>query len=231
MRLQQYLARAGVASRRKSEELIREGRVKVNGVLAELGQRVSPEDVVHLDDQPIMGAESFVYFAFHKPKGVLSTVSDDRGRKTVLDYYPGNKRIFPVGRLDYDSRGMLLLTNDGDFAQLFIHPRFGLDKDYEVTLDRPLNREDMKILCAGLEVDGYQTKPIMIKELGRQRYLFTLVEGRNRQIRRMVEQRGRRVVDLLRLRVGPFTLKGIEEGRMKPLSVKEVEELKRAFGS
>lgn len=231
MRLQQYLARAGVASRRKSEELIREGRVKVNGVLAELGQRVSPEDVVHLDDKPIMGAESFVYFAFHKPQGVLSTTSDDRGRKTVLDYYPGNKRIFPVGRLDYDSRGLLLLTNDGDFAQLFIHPRFGLDKDYEVTLDRPLNREDMKVLCAGFEVDGYQTKPIMIKELGRQRYLFTLVEGRNRQIRRMVEQRGRRVVDLLRLRVGPFTLKGIQEGRMKPLSVKEVEELKRAFGS
>ena len=231
MKLQQYLARAGIASRRKAEELILAGRVSVNGNPATLGMRVDPDDQVLFDGKPVLGAESFVYFAFHKPRGVLSTVRDDRGRKTVIDFYPGKKRIFPIGRLDYASRGLLLLTNDGDFAQLFVHPRFGLDKDYRVVLHKQLTKEDIRILTSGIELEGYRTKSIEIKELGKNTYLFTLIEGRNRQIRRMVESRGKEVMDLLRLRVGPFSLNHLEEGRMEALPVKKVEELKRALGS
>lgn len=231
MKLQQFLARAGIASRRKAEVLISEGRVSINGKQAQLGARVDAQDEVCLDGKPVLGAESFVYFAFHKPAGVLSTTSDDRGRKTVLDYYPGSKRIFPVGRLDAESRGLLLLTNDGDFAQLFLHPRFGLDKDYLVTLDRALTKEDIAILSSGVDLDGYRTRPIAIKKQQGNSYLFTLVEGRNRQIRRMVESRGKRVLDLLRLRVGPFNLGELDPGRLQSLPVKKVEELKRGFSS
>lgn len=226
MRLQQYMARAGVASRRKSEEIIKEGRVQVNGQLAQLGMRVGPEDDIILDGKPLLGTESFVYYAFNKPMGVLSTVSDDRGRETVLDYYKGNKRIYPVGRLDYNSHGLILLTNDGDFAQLFIHPRYGLDKDYHISLDRDLNEDELKRLRSGLVIDGYKTRPIKVRKIGVRRYEFTLVEGRNRQIRKMVEAVGRRVVDLKRVRVGPFELEDLEEGQYRQLKIKDVERLK-----
>ena len=226
MRLQQYMARAGLASRRKSEELIKEGRVKVNGLIASLGDRVGPEDDVEVDGKALLGAESFVYFAFNKPRGVLSTVKDSRGRKTILDFYQGKKRIYPVGRLDYDSQGLILMTNDGDFAQLFIHPRYGIDKDYELLLDYELSSEDIRALKSGVEIDGYRTRPIEIKKLARRRYKFTLVEGRNRQIRKMVETRGKRVLELTRTRVGPFELGELALGSFLPLKIKDVERLK-----
>ncbi|NLY37306.1 MAG: rRNA pseudouridine synthase [Tissierellia bacterium] len=229
MRLQQYMARAGVASRRKSEEIILQGRVQVNGKLATLGQSVSPEDNILLDNKPLLGAESFVYFAFNKPQKVLSTVSDPRGRKTVLDFYQGNKRIFPVGRLDYESRGLLLCTNDGDFAQLFIHPRYGIEKDYLLILDNELTKEELRSLEMGIYLDGYKTKPIKIHKLGERRYRVTLVEGRNRQLRRMVEKKGKTVLDLSRVRVGPFHLENIPEGEFLPLKIKDIEKLKNAI--
>lgn len=229
MRLQQFMARAGVASRRKSEEIILQGRVRVNGELASLGQSVGPDDDILLDGKPLMGAESFVYFAFHKPQKVLSTVSDPRGRKTVIDFYQGNKRIFPVGRLDYESRGLLLCTNDGDFAQLFIHPRFCIEKDYLLILDNELTREEVRSLEMGIYLDGSKTKPIKIAKLGERRYRFTLVEGRNRQLRRMVEKKGKTVLDLSRVRVGPFHLGDIPEGQFVPLKIKDIEKLKNAL--
>lgn len=229
MRLQQFMARAGVASRRKSEDIIRQGRVHVNGVLAKIGQKVSPEDEVLLDGKALMGAESFVYFAFNKPKKVLSTVSDSRGRKTVIDFYKGKKRIFPVGRLDYDSHGLLLCTNDGDFAQLFIHPRYGFDKDYILTLNTELTTKEIRSLEMGVYLDGYKTRPITIKKIGEKQYLFTLVEGRNRQLRRMVEIKGKTVLDLCRIRVGPFSLGDLPEAEFLPLKIKEVERLKHAL--
>ncbi len=226
MKLQQYMARAGVDSRRKCEKIILEGRVQVNGKLAVLGERVGPLDDILLDGEPLLGSESFVYFAFNKPRGVLSTVKDNRGRKTILDYYLGKKRIYPVGRLDYESEGLILLTNDGDFAQLFIHPRYGIDKDYLVILNGDLSQEDLGALTKGVEIEGYRTRPVEIRKLGRNRYLFTLVEGRNRQIRRMVESRGKRVVSLTRLRVGPFKLDDLAPGEFRPLKIKDVEGLK-----
>lgn len=229
MRLQQYMARAGVASRRKCEEIIAQGRVEVNGERASLGMSVEPEDDILLDGLPLMGAESFVYFAFNKPRGVLSSVSDPRGRKTVLDFYKGKKRIFPIGRLDYDSHGLLLCTNDGDFAQLFIHPRFQIDKAYRVVLDAELTREDRRSLESGIYLDGYRTKPLKIEPLGERQYSFTLMEGRNRQIRRMVEKKGKKVLDLCRIRVGPFELGDLPVGEFFPLKIKDVEGLKHAL--
>lgn len=223
MRLQKYLAQAGVASRRKAEEYIKEGLVRVGDeVITDMGYKVEDGDEVYFKDQLVTPEEEHVYYAFYKPREVLSTVSDDRGRKTVLDFYDGSYRIYPIGRLDYYSEGLLLLTNDGDMALKLSHPRYDKEKVYLVWTTRKLTKEEKEKLQSGMEIDGYQTRPIKIRER-KNCYEFTLNEGRNRQIRKMLQEVDVRVKKLLRVRIGKIELKNMKPGQLKELS-KEILE-------
>ena len=226
MRLQKYLAQAGVASRRKAEEYIKEGLVRVGDeVITDMGYKVEEGDEVYFKDQLVTPEEEHVYYAFYKPREVLSTVSDDRGRKTVLDFYDGSYRIYPIGRLDYYSEGLLLLTNDGDMALKLSHPRYDKEKVYLVWTTRKLTKEEKEKLQSGMEIDGYQTRPIKIRER-KNCYEFTLNEGRNRQIRRMFEAIDHPVLALQRIRVGELKLGRLPMGKTRKLNNQELKWLK-----
>lgn len=227
MRLQVYLAHRGVASRRKAEEMIKEGRVKVNGVLVEeMGIQVEEGDVVAVDGKTLpQELSKRKTYAFYKPQGVLSTTSDDRGRATVSDYFSGMGRLYPVGRLDYLSEGLLLVTDDGDLAQRLTHPKHDHAKIYEVHTDRVLTQEDMQQLKKGVVIDGYKTRPIEIEEAGKKTYRLTLKEGRNRQIRKMMDRIGVKVDRLLRIQVAGITLGKLQPGQWRLVSQKEMEKL------
>ncbi|MEH7416027.1 pseudouridine synthase [Neobacillus drentensis] len=232
-RLQKVIARAGIASRRKSEELIKEGRVKVNGkVVTELGLKVSPSDRVEVNGVQIEKEEP-VYFVLYKPRGVISSVSDDKGRKVVTDYFSHYKeRIFPVGRLDYDTSGLLILTNDGEFANLLMHPKNEIDKVYVAkTKGIPL-RENLRKLQRGIHLEDGKTAPAKVKLLSADNKKQTAIveiaihEGRNRQVRRMFEAIGNEVLKLKRERYGFLTLSGLKAGEARELTPHEVKQLR-----
>lgn len=232
-RLQKVIARAGIASRRKSEELIKEGRVKVNGkVVTELGVKVSSSDKVEVNEIPIEREEP-VYFLLYKPRGVISSVNDDKGRKVVTDFFPHQKeRIYPVGRLDYDTSGLLLLTNDGEFANLLMHPRNQIDKVYVAkTKGIPL-KENLRKLERGIRLEDGKTAPAKVKILSVDKKKQTAIieitihEGRNRQVRRMFEAIGNEVIKLKRERYGFLTLKGLSTGDARELTHHEVKQLR-----
>lgn len=232
-RLQKVIARAGIASRRKAEELILEGKVKVNGkVVTELGTKVSSSDKVEVNEIPIEKEEP-VYFLLYKPRGVISSVKDEKGRKVVTDFFPELKeRIYPVGRLDYDTSGLLLLTNDGEFANLLMHPRGEIEKVYVAkTKGIPL-RENMRKLEKGIELEDGKTAPAKVKMLSFDKRKQTAIieiaihEGRNRQVRRMFEAIGNDVIKLKRERYGFLTLEGLKAGDARELSPHEVKRLR-----
>ena len=232
-RLQKVIARAGIASRRKSEELIKEGKVKVNGkVVTELGLKVSPSDRVEVNEIQIEKEEP-VYFVLYKPRGVISSVSDDKGRKVVTDYFSHYKeRIFPVGRLDYDTSGLLILTNDGEFANLLMHPKNEIDKVYVAkTKGIPL-RENLRKLQRGIQLEDGKTAPAKVKLLSADNKKQTAIveiaihEGRNRQVRRMFEAIGNEVLKLKRERYGFLTLSGLKAGEARELTPHEVKQLR-----
>ncbi|MEH7120391.1 pseudouridine synthase [Neobacillus vireti] len=234
-RLQKVIARAGIASRRKAEELIKEGKVKVNGkVVTELGVKVTPSDRVEVNEVQIEKEEP-VYFLLYKPRGVISSVSDDKGRKVVTDYFSHFKeRIFPVGRLDYDTSGLLLLTNDGEFANLLMHPKNEIDKVYVAkTKGIPL-RENLRKLEKGIRLEDGKTAPAKVKLLSADKKKQTAIveiaihEGRNRQVRRMFDAIGNEVLKLKRERYGFLTLNGLKAGEARELTPHEVKQL-RAF--
>ncbi|WP_160721430.1 23S rRNA pseudouridine(2605) synthase RluB [Bacillus sp. USDA818B3_A] len=236
-RLQKVIARAGIASRRKAEELIKEGKVKVNGkVVTELGLKVTPSDRVEVNEVQIEKEEP-VYFLLYKPRGVISSVSDDKGRKVVTDYFSHYKeRIFPVGRLDYDTSGLLLLTNDGEFANLLMHPKNEIDKVYVAkTKGIPL-KENLRKLERGIHLEDGKTAPARVKLLSADRNKQTAIveiaihEGRNRQVRRMFEAIGNEVLKLKRERYGFLTLSGLRAGEARELTPHEVKQL-RALAS
>lgn len=232
-RLQKVIARAGIASRRKSEELIKEGKVKVNGkVVTELGVKVTSSDRVEVNEIQIEREEP-VYFLLYKPRGVISSVSDDKGRKVVTDFFHEQKeRIYPVGRLDYDTSGLLLLTNDGEFANLLMHPRNQIDKVYVAkTKGIPL-RENLRKLEKGIRLEDGKTAPAKVKLLSVDKKKQTAIveiiihEGRNRQVRRMFEAIGHEVIKLKRERYGFLTLKGLSTGDARELTPHEVKQLR-----
>lgn len=231
-RLQKVIAHAGVASRRKAEELIKQGKVAVNGkVVTELGLKVSSKDYIEVNGIKIEQEEP-VYFLLYKPRGVISTVSDDKNRKTVLDFFPEiNKRIYPVGRLDYDTSGLLLLTNDGEFANLLTHPKYEIDKTYIAKVKGIPTRVDLKKLQKGVRLEDGLTRPAKVKFLSGDRKKnsaiieITIHEGRNRQVRRMFEQIGYPVVKLKRERFAFLTLNGLTAGEYRPLTPHEVKRL------
>ncbi|AZU63196.1 23S rRNA pseudouridine(2605) synthase RluB [Neobacillus mesonae] len=234
-RLQKVIARAGIASRRKAEELIKEGRVKVNGkIVTELGVKVAASDRVEVNEIPIEREES-VYFLLYKPRGVISSVSDDKGRKVVTDFFAGLKeRIFPIGRLDYDTSGLLLLTNDGEFANLLMHPRSEVEKVYVAKVKGVPLRENLRKLEKGIRLEDGKTAPAKVKMLSFDKKKQTAIveiaihEGRNRQVRRMFEAIGHEVLKLKRERYGFLTLSGLKAGEARELTPHEVKQLRAA---
>lgn len=227
-RLQKIIAAAGVASRRGAETLIERGRVTVNGArVTEVGTKADPAtDDIRVDNKRVAAPESHTYLLLNKPAGVVTTASDDRGRRTVLDLLPvGSPRVVPVGRLDADSEGLIVLTDDGDLALRLSHPRYGTEKEYLAVTGSEPAPADVEALRQGVELDGRMTAPASVSPLdeplpGRS-FRVILTEGRNRQIRRMFAARGIRVVRLVRLRVGPLTLGGLKTGHVRSLTAKE----------
>lgn len=232
-RLQKVMAQAGVASRRKSEELIREGKVRVNGKrVTELGIQVDPTlDRIEVNERRIRPQRKR-YFLFYKPKGVITSLSDPQGRPVVTDWFRQVKeRVYPVGRLDWDTEGLLLLTNDGELANRMTHPRHEVEKVYAATVEGSPRKEALIRLEQGVKLSDGWTAPAKVrrlpKEKGQARLELTLHEGRNRQVRRMCEAVGHPVVHLLRLRVAFLSLEGLERGEFRELSPGEIQGLKQ----
>jgi pseudouridine synthase len=238
-RLQKILARAGVASRREAERWIAEGRVTVNGaVIRKLGSQADPaKDAIKVDGKRIKPVTAPIYFALHKPPGIVTTLKDPQKRPdlTQITARLGEKqRIFPVGRLDFNSSGLLLLTNDGELAQRLTHPRFGVKKTYRVKLSECPPEPDLMLLRKGIRLEDGLTAPARVKIVERlKRNAWAEIEiheGRNRQVRRMFEALGYFVEKLIRIRVGPVALGGLPPGELRPLSQTEISGLKRAVG-
>lgn len=232
VRLNRYLAMAGVGSRRACDTYITEGRVSVNGeVVTRLGTRVDPDrDEVRFDDAVVTPTTEVVYVLLHKPLRTVTTVKDDKRRRTVMDLVGADERLFPVGRLDYDTTGALLLTNDGDLAYYLMHPRFEVNKVYRVMLDRIIRPIDLHNFRKGIDLDGRRTAPCGADELrriGNRSYLeITLHEGRNRQIRRMFEVLGYQVEELHRLSFAGLGVADMKPGEWRELRSGEVADLK-----
>ncbi len=226
MRLQKFLSGAGVCSRRKGEELIKEGRIKVNGKrVSELGTKVdSDKDFVEFDGRPVALDSQLVYIALNKPKDYVSSCYQ-KGDKTVLDLLGISERLYPVGRLDKDSTGLLLLTNDGRLHYRLTHPSFDHEKEYEVTVAKALPEGVLRKLAQGLPMMGTKTRPARVKRISTRRFLIVLQEGKNRQIRRMLRKVGNQVTDLKRIRIANIRLGNLPPGRWRYLSDKEKDRL------
>lgn len=230
IKIHAFLANQGIASRRKAEAMVTEGRVQVNGSIAIVGQRIDPTtDQVTLDGQPIINEkETLRYFLVNKPVGYISTTADELGRKNVLDILPAMaERLYPVGRLDMESQGLMLLTNDGDLAYKFTHPKFEVPKTYQVTIDRPMSESAFEHLSRGVRLkDGFAaTKHLDYAFPDRQDVvIITITQGRNRQVRRMIERVGYEVIKLVRTDMGPFFLDQLEGKPYIELEAEEIED-------
>ncbi len=238
MRLHHYLARAGVASRRGAEDLIAAGEVRVNGsVVTRLGTQITPGDRVEFRGRVVAPAEHFTSLVLHKPVGVVTTMRDPQGRRTVAELIEQSgveARVVPVGRLDYDTSGVLLLTDDGDLAHALTHPRFGVAKTYRATVRGRIGSAELARLTEGIRLEGERTGPARVRAVAirkdRSTVDITLHEGRNRQVRRMFESVGHPVVTLVRTQFGPLALGALAPGRTRPPTEREgraLDEIKR----
>ncbi len=228
-RLQKVLATTGWGSRRVCEELIAEGRVSVNGETAVLGRRVDAEhDLIEVDGGPVGVRPGLVYYLLNKPSGVVTTAKDPHGRKTVVDLVPSQPRVFPVGRLDADTEGLLLLTNDGDITHRITHPSHGVDKEYLVHVKGRVAPGGLRLLREGVELDDGMTSPAEASQPTPGVIRLTIHEGRNRQVRRMCDAIGHPVLRLVRTRVGPITDRSLRPGDWRELSTAERRALSEA---
>lgn len=232
VRLQKYMAESGIASRRKSEELIVAGKVKVNGVTASIGDKINPrKDIVSVDGRKLTAVKDSVYIMLHKPRGFITTMSDEMDRKCVAELISDvGARVYPVGRLDKDSEGLLLLTNDGEFANNMTHPSKHVPKTYRVTVRPDITEEQINRFMTGIMIDGKMTLPanvnVISKEPGRVVLEVVICEGRNRQIRKMCEELGLEVARLKRVAVGPVKLGMLPQGKWRNLTPQEIHSLK-----
>lgn len=234
IRLQKILAENGIASRRKSEEIIASGRVTVNGVRAKVGDKADPDrDRIFIDGEPFLsGKEKNTYIMLHKPRGFVTTMNDEMGRKCVAQLVEDvGVRVFPVGRLDRDSEGLLLFTNDGEFANMMMHPSMHVSKTYRVTVREKVNENQLTALASGIMIDGRKTLPadikVLLTEPDRTVMQIVLREGRNRQIRKMCEESGLTVIRLKRTSFGTVKLGMLQQGKWRELEKEEVASLKR----
>ena len=230
-RLQKVLARAGYGSRRSCEELIASGRVAVNGETAELGRRVDlSRDVVSVDGAPVSTLPGLAHYLLNKPVGVITSVDDPQGRPTVVSLVPVEPRVFPVGRLDADTEGLLVLTNDGELAQRLSHPSFGVEKEYLAEVRGVPGRAALRALRQGVDLDDGRTAPARVGVVAPGVLRLVIHEGRNRQVRRMCEAVGHPVTRLVRTRIGPLRDPALAPGRWRRLTVAEVRALSEAAG-
>ena len=237
MRLQKYLAECGVASRRKCEQYILDGKVKVNGnIVTELGTKVNKNDIVEFQKKKVKIQDEKIYILLNKPIGYVTTVKDQFKRDTVLDLVKINKRIVPVGRLDMYTSGALILTNDGDFVNVLTHPKHEIKKTYNVTVAGKVIAEEVELLKKGVEIDNeYITKPAKVKilkideEKNISRIQITIHEGKNRQVRKMCEAIGKKVIALHRSKIVNIDVKNLKLGTWRYLTQKEISDLKKGF--
>lgn len=231
-RLNRYIAEAGICSRRAADTLISEGRVTINGKRATLGTPVTPGDTVAVDGKVISNKRRSAYLLFNKPKDCITTAKDERGRRTVLEIVNYHDRVFPIGRLDRNSTGVLLLTNDGELAHRLMHPKYGVEKMYYVVLDKAITRAQAKEIEQGVILDGEKTAQckIEINPADKKELVVTMHEGRNRQVRRMFEELGYLVTKLDRVLYAGLTARGIKRGEWRPLTRTEISHLKKLTG-
>ena len=236
VRLQKFLAEAGVASRRKCEELIAQGKVEINGqIVTAQGTKVTGEETIKVDGREIRQEQKKVYILLNKPVGYISTAKDEFSRKTVLDLVDTVKeRVYPVGRLDYDTSGLLLLTNDGELANKLTHPKHEIPKVYRAMIQGEISEEDVNSLQSGITIEEYKTAPAKVHVIdpGKKESIIeiTIHEGKNRQIRKMFEVLGYIVLRLKRVAIGPLVIEGIDEGNWRYLRKKEIDSLRKAAG-
>ena len=230
MRINKYLAESGVCSRRAADKLIEDGAVKINGRVCELGAEVEVGDSVSVNGKTISTVKKYDYYIMNKPKGYVCTVKDEKGRKTVMDLLPPNiKRLFPVGRLDYDTEGLLILTNDGNLTYKLTHPKNEVPKTYLVKTERTVSDEDLNKLRSGVIIDGVKTKKCNVRLIEStkegSKLHITITEGRNRQVRKMFEAVGNNVDFLKRIKIGELKLTGLNRGEVRSLTPYEIDYL------
>ena len=231
-RLQKVLARAGYGSRRASEQLIEQGRVTVDGDVAELGRRVDPtRHRIEVDGVRVSASADLVYYLLNKPAGVVTTATDPQGRPTVVALVPAEPRVFSVGRLDADTEGLLLLTNDGELAHRLTHPSFGVEKEYLAEVEGEPSAGDVRRLRRGVALDDGMTAPAKVSAVAPRALRITIHEGRNRQVRRMCEAIGHPVLRLVRTRIGPLADRTLPPGRWRLLSAAEIRHLQEQAGN
>ena len=224
IRINKFFTQHGLCSRREADRLIEAGRVTINNLVAKLGDQVSAADVIARDGEVIPWGQTRIYIKYHKPVGVTTT-SEAHVPRNIIQEIGHPERIFPIGRLDKDSSGLILLTNDGDIVNEILRTEFGHEREYEVMLDRPYDQDALDRLAAGVVILGSKTKPCRVERLGPKRFSIVLTEGRNRQIRRMCRTVGYRVLVLHRVRIMHLTLAGLPSGAWKPLTSREQQEL------
>ena len=233
MRLNKFLSNSGIASRRKCEEIILDGKVCVNGkVVTELGTIINEKkDKVTVEGKPVKLPSSFVYIKLNKPKGYACTASDEKGRKTIYDLVKCEERLFSIGRLDYDTEGLIILTNDGDFANQVGHPKYNIEKEYRVTVEGEIKESEMAVMRNGVVIDGERMPSAKIEwlsyENGFTKLSVVIDEGKNRQVRRMFEAIGKSIKLLKRVRIGAVKLGGLSRGEYRDLTETELNLLVR----
>jgi 23S rRNA pseudouridine2605 synthase len=231
-RIQKVISQSGYCSRRKAEELMLEGKVKVNGeVVRELGTKVGKKDIVSVNGV-VIEKDNPVYYVLYKPEGYVSTTSDEHGRRTVIDFVPKSVRVYPVGRLDYDTSGVILLTNDGDFMNAMTSPHKGLEKEYVAKVQGFVRKQESALLRKGIKIDHYKTKPAFVKSVKyntqNETSVVTIIitEGKYHQVKKMFEAIGHPVLSLKRVRFGVVTLEGMKKGDLRILKPHELKLLK-----
>lgn len=231
MRINKFLAESNIASRRACDNLIKEGKVLVNGKPCQLGQDVNESDVIKVDGKVVSLSRNYEYYIMNKPKGYICSVSDDKGRKTVMDLLPKtSQRIVPVGRLDYDTEGLLILTNDGDLTFRLTHPKNEIPKTYSVRIEGGISSLELGKLRGGVYIDGYKTRKCSVNVVdetkNETKLTVTISEGKNRQVRKMFEAIGKNVVFLKRVKIGELKLTGLDRGACRKLNKSEIDYLK-----
>ena len=226
IRINKYIASCGVCSRRSAEELVLSGRVKINGqVVIDLGTKVKDNDIVELDGKIISAEQEKVYIMLNKPRGYVTTSKEQFGRPSVLDLLDIPQRVFAVGRLDMDSEGLLLLTNDGDFANKIIHPTKHISKTYDVVLKKEISSEDVEKLKQGVDIGGYITRPAIVERVDNKNITITIYEGKNRQVRKMCETVGNKVINLKRIAIGSLKLDNLKSGKYILLDEEKIKSI------